>query len=120
MLCKTCLASIIIFLVIELKNRLYLEREISNTDSLTGLLNSRALYARLTAFVSSGNVVLQQYLNKIFLSMTEAMQKNGWNVTFSVGALQLKSGDRLEKNVITMVDTLMYKAKKMAKILCSM
>ncbi|MCX5812075.1 MAG: GGDEF domain-containing protein [Proteobacteria bacterium] len=92
------------------------------TDTLRVNLRVTDVFARLSGdefaiiFPETGNEAsVRTFINKICDNLLEAMKKNGWPVTFSIGiVIYLKPPDSVDE-MINIPDTIMYSVKHNGK-----
>lgn len=63
----------------------------------------------------TGEDVARPAIAKLQKGLTEEMQRNGWQVTFSIGVLTCSSAPRTADDLISMADRLMYSVKNSGK-----
>lgn len=54
-------------------------------------------------------------MNKLLSALTAEMQKNGWQITFSVGVLTCRTAPHTPDELLNLADKLMYQAKSSGK-----
>lgn len=88
-----------------------INRNIRSTDTVARLGGDEfALLLPETDGASAGSVI-----DKIHTQLSTAMKRNGWPVTFSIGVVTFLTQPETVDDMVTLVDDLMYSAKKGGK-----